>query len=360
VPAAPIVVYGASGYTGRLVVAEARRRGLDLVLSGRDGTKLRALARAGETARAAALDDRDALRHAFAGAAAVINCAGPFTRYGEPVLRAAIDTGVHYVDTTGEQGWIRRVFERHDDAARAAEVAAIPAVGFDYVPGDLICRLVADGLEPLDELVLAYGVQGFGATRGTMHSALEAVRAEGPRRPRRQSFTFPEPLGRQVMADYPCGEVVTVPRHTRVRTLTPLITATAFAPSPALAGAVPFVLPGLALALRTPAKALLDLAIDRLPEGPSEEDRRGARWTIAAVARGADGATRRGVVRGADVYGLTAVTAVHSAALLAAPGFDRSGALSPASAFDPAAFLEALGDHGVSHELDRAPAGAAS
>ena len=52
------------------------------------------------------------------------------------------------------------------------------------------------------------------------------------------------------------------------------------------------------------------------------------------------------------MYGLTAVTAVHAASLVAAEGFDRAGVLSPATAFDPAAFLDHLGDHGVSYELD--------
>jgi hypothetical protein len=70
------------------------------------------------------------------------------------------------------------------------------------------------------------------------------------------------------------------------------------------------------------------------------------------MARGEDGRVGRGLVSGGDVYGLTAVTAVHSAALLADSGYDRAGALSPASAFEPTEFFEYLGDHGVSYELD--------
>ena len=110
--------------------------------------------------------------------------------------------------------------------------------------------------------------------------------------------------------------------------------------------------PGLSLALHTPLKALADMAIQRLPEGPSEPDRRAARFTIVIVARGEDGRVARGQVSGSDVYGLTAVTAVHSAALLVDEGYDRAGALSPATAFDPAEFLGFLADHGVTYELD--------
>jgi len=364
--AGPIAVYGATGYTGKLVARELARRDLDFVLSGRSAGKLRALASdlgGDPPVRPASLDDRDALRHVLGDCAAVINCAGPFMRYGEPVVRAAVETGTHYVDTTGEQPFMQFIYERLDDAAKAAEVAVVPAVGFDYVPGDLISALAARGVEPLSEVVIAYAAQGFAATRGTLHSGLEMLRSGGLEyrdgslrpvgwRPRRVNFTFPAPIGRLAMLPYPSGEVLTVPRHTRTRNVLTLINAGVAAPPGMPEELVPLTQPALGLALRTPAKALADLAIDRLPEGPSEEQRRAARFTIVVIARGEDGRTGRGLVSGGDVYGLTAVTAVHSAAMLADSGYDRAGALSPASAFEPLEFLNYLGDHGVSFELD--------
>ncbi len=362
----PIAVYGATGYTGRLVAHELVRRGADVVLSGRSASKLRALS--GELGRdvpvrPASLDDRDALRHVFGECAAVINCAGPFAQYGEPVVRAAIETGTHYVDTTGEQPFMRFIYERLDDAAKAAEVAVIPAVGFDYVPGDLLSAIVARGLEPLSQLVLAYNARDFATTRGTLRSALGMLRTGGVEyrdgdwrdvgsRPRRAAFTFPAPLGRRAMVPYPSGEVLTVPRHTSTRNVVSLINADLAAPPGVPADLIRLSTPVVSLALRTPAMALANLAIDRLPEGPPEEQRRAARFDIAVVARGEDGREARGLVRGSDVYGLTAVTASHSALLLADPAYDRAGALSPASAFDPVAFLDHLGDHGLTYEHD--------
>ena len=369
----PIAVYGATGYTGKLVVREAVRRGLEVVLAGRSAERLRRVAHDLELqapVRTAAVDDRDALRHAFGDCAAVINCAGPFSRLGEPVVRAAVETGTHYVDTSGEQPYMKRIIDRYDDAAQAAEVAVVTSMGFDYVPGDLICRLAARDHEPLRELVVAYAVGGFGATRGTLHSTLEIMKGgdlayrDGDWRPAgagpmRASFRFPSPHGRQAVGKYPSGEVVTVPRHTDTRNVTSLITLSAFMPIDALAPVLPFTLPALSLALRTPLRPLIDIAIDRLPEGPSEDDRRAARFTIVAVAEGEDGRTGRGVVRGSDMYGLTAVTVVHGAALMAASGYDRFGALSPATAYEPIEFLNYLGDHGVSYELHPAAEGAA-
>jgi short subunit dehydrogenase-like uncharacterized protein len=143
------------------------------------------------------------------------------------------------------------------------------------------------------------------------------------------------------MSRFPAGEVITVPHHTRTRKVATLITTSTMAPGP-LAPLLPYALPGLALTLRTPLRGLLAKALAVLPEGPAEEARREARFTIVARARAADGTTRQGIVRGSDVYGLTAVSLVHGAQLLSAPGFGRAGALGPAAAFDPAAFLNHL------------------
>ena len=118
-----IAVYGATGYTGRLVAQELRRRGLTAVLSGRNASKLEAVkADLGVDwpVRPAAVDEPAALRAAFAGASVVINCAGPFTFYGAPVIEAAIAAGAHYCDTTGEQPYMQRVFTWFDEPARAA------------------------------------------------------------------------------------------------------------------------------------------------------------------------------------------------------------------------------------------------
>lgn len=361
----PIAVYGATGYTGTLVAHELRRCGLDMVLAGRNAEKLARLADAlggGIPTRAVELDDRAGLRHLLGDCAAVIDCAGPFMRYGEPIVRAAVETGTHYLDTTGEQPYIRLVHERFDEAARAAGVAVVPAMGFDYVPGDLIAHLVAQGVEPLRELVLAYAVKGVQPTRGTFRTVLEMAGDGGvlyedgdwrpaPLRATRARFPFPEPVGSQPVMRYPSGELLTVPRHVRTRRVTSLITVETIAGTAAAAPFLPLLQPAFTLALRSPLHALIEPLLARFPEGPSEERRRAARFTIVALAHGEDGRTRRGVVRGGDLYGLTAVTTVHGAALVAAEDYDRAGVLSPAQAFDAAAFLDVLAEHGVHSEL---------
>lgn len=361
-----IAIYGATGYTGRLVAAELVRRGVPVVLAGRNEVRLdEAVAHVreagGEVAgvRVAAVDDPQALIAALDGAAAVVNAAGPFVHTGAPVLRAAIAAGVHYVDTTGEQPWIRETFERFGTELERAGVAAVAGMGFDYVPGDLLCHLVGTTAEPLRELVVAYDVTGFEPTRGTMRSSLEMLKGgdvvyedgawvPAPPRPPRASVVFPPPVGRRVVSRYPSGEVITVPRHVRTRRVVSLISTRAVAPPP-LERALPHLTPAIGALLRTPLKERLDARIAGLPEGPPEDRRRAVRWTIVCLARGEDGREARGLVRGPDIYGLTAVTVSHGALLLAAG--DLSGAHAPATAFDAPAFLEHLQPFGVSWEL---------
>lgn len=360
-----IAVYGATGFTGTLVARELRRRELDCVLAGRDAAKLARLSErlgGGVATHAVELGDRDGLRHLLGDCAVVIDCAGPFMRWGEPVARAAVETGTHYVDTTGEQNYVELLHERFGDAARAAEVAVIPAAGFDYLPSDLIATLAADGLGPLRELTIAYATSGVRPTRGTTRTALEQaadgglVYEEGDWRPaplgvRRARFRFPDPVGWQPVTRYPSGEISIVPRHIEMQRLTTLMTVETLAGSRHLAPLMPLLLPAFSLALRTPLAGFLHAGVDRLREGPSEEQRAAERFTVVAVAEAAGGRRRSGVVRGGDVYGVTAATIVESAARMAAPGFSASGVLAPAEAFDPASFLDAVG---LDWELDPA------
>ena len=165
----PIAVYGATGYTGRLVVAELTAADLDFVVSGRNPTKLEALREElslDAPAVTARVDDPASLRALLADSPVLINCAGPFVRFGEPVLAAAVETGTHYLDTTGEQPFMKMAYERYGPGAARSGVAVVPAMGFDYVPGDMLASLTAGGMGELDEVSMNYSWQNFSPARG--------------------------------------------------------------------------------------------------------------------------------------------------------------------------------------------------
>ncbi len=275
----PIVVYGSTGYPGKLIASELERAGADFVLAGRNREKLDQVA-AGlgrdVEVQAVSLDDQAGLHSLLEGCSAVIACAGPFHLHGEPVMRAAVETGTHYLDTTGEQPYMRLAWERYDRPASEAGVAVIPAMGFDYVPGDMIASLTADGMGDLDTLRLGYRAK-MQPTRGTMLSALEMIKGgdvewrDGHFEPASQTasrgtFDFGPPLGELKMTRYPAGEHVTVPRHVNTRRIETMLSADSFAPG-AASHLMPAIFRGASLAMRTPLRALTAKLIPTLPEG---------------------------------------------------------------------------------------------
>lgn len=365
---APIAVYGATGFTGGLIARELKRAGVDFLVAGRDREKLEKLSEelGGVPFEAVSLDDPAGLREMLEPCSVVAACAGPFTLHGEPLVEAAVETGTHYLDTTGEQPFMRMVFDRY--GARAAEkgAALVSGMGFDYAPGDLIAALTADGMGPLEEIVVAYCVHGFAPTHGTALSGLEIMRGgdvvwdggewrAAPRSADGGRWHFPDPIGEQRMLRYPAGEQITVPRHVETARVRTLLNGMVVPPRlmPVAAAASPL----LGLAMRTPLRRAMGALIRRMPAAPSEKGRKASRFTISCEARGGSGA-RRGTVRGSDVYGLTAAGVAHGALLCANPDYGRSGALAPAQAFDPASFLAALTDFGVSTEVEPLPAAA--
>jgi len=363
--AGKIAVYGATGFTGKLIARELRRLGAEFLIAGRSREKLEAMSGelGGPPIAAVSVDDDRGLREMLAPCSTVIACAGPFTLHGEPVLRAAVETGTHYLDTTGEQPFIKLVFDRYGERAEAKGAALVSGMGFDYAPGDLIAALTAEGMGGLDEITIAYCVNDFAPTHGTALSALEMMQGgdfvwgEGDWRPAPRSadgghWRFPEPIGKQRMLRYPAGEQITVPRHVetaRVRTL-----LAGMVVPPRLMPLAVAATPVLGAAMRTPLRRAAGALVRRLPAAPGERRQAASTFVVECEAR-AGTRSRRGVVRGSDVYGLTAASLAHGAQLCADPSFDRSGALAPAQAFDPGSFLDALADFGLTHEVDPTP-----
>jgi len=172
------ILYGATGYTGRLIAAEANRRGLQPVLAGRDQAAVSAIAQdLGLEFKAFGLDNVQEIRDAIRGAALVLHCAGPFSATAAPMIKACLGEGVHYLDITGEID----VFEyahAHSEAARRPDVVLIPGVGFDVVPSDCLAASLVQRLPAATDLKLAFEMTG-GASPGTAKTSVEGIRKGG-------------------------------------------------------------------------------------------------------------------------------------------------------------------------------------
>ena len=172
-----IIVYGATGYTGRLVCAELHRRKLPFLIAGRDEAKLRKLAEScgGPEIAVAPLEDSVALQQAVARGKVVLDCAGPFVRMGRPVQDAALAAGVHFLDITGELPYMRETYAR-DAEARERKIALINSVGFDVVPTDCAAVMAARASgNPVERVRLAFASRPMKATQGTTRSAIESI-----------------------------------------------------------------------------------------------------------------------------------------------------------------------------------------
>ncbi len=306
-----VLVYGAYGHTGRFVVAELRKRGYDVVLSGRDAAKL-------PGGRPASVDDPASLDRALEGVAAVINCAGPFAETALPVAEAAIRAGVPYVDVAAE------LEANLDTLALAADTAVVPAMAFFGGLADLLATAAMGDWTTADEVHVAYGLSGWRPTAGTLAAGRVSRERRGGKRIRfaggrleyrddalpTREWPFPEPLGpRPVLGEFSMADIVTIPRHLKVRDVVSYMTVDA-AEGLAAAGG------------RDAAETFV---VDVVVRAGEEE--------------------RRIVARGEDIYAVSAPLAVEAVDRILAGRVKVKGVAPAGEMFDAADFLRALAPH---------------
>ncbi|MFC6007964.1 saccharopine dehydrogenase family protein [Angustibacter luteus] len=189
-----VVVFGATGFVGRLVadyLAEHAPASLRIGLGGRSLERLEAVRRTlGERARdwplivADGADD-DALAELAGRTRVVATTVGPYLRYGLPLAKACAAAGTHYADLTGEVLFVRASIDAVDESARASGARIVHACGFDSIPSDLGVLLLhqaaaADGAGELTDTTLVAVMKGgfSGGTIDSMRAQVEAVQSE--------------------------------------------------------------------------------------------------------------------------------------------------------------------------------------
>jgi short subunit dehydrogenase-like uncharacterized protein len=171
---ARLLIYGANGYTGRLIARAAAERGLAPVLAGRSREALAALAaELGCESRVFDLADPARVAAGIAGSRVVIHCAGPFSATAAPMLAACLAARVHYTDITGEIEVFEHAF-RQDAAARAAGIVVCPGTGFDVVPTDCLAAMLSAALPDATRLALGFDSRGS-MSRGTAATSIESL-----------------------------------------------------------------------------------------------------------------------------------------------------------------------------------------
>ena len=341
-----IVLFGATGYTGRLTAEAMVERELRPVLAARNRERLAALAEelgGMETAHAEVSDPRTVGALAE-GADVLVSTVGPFLRYGAAAAAAASTHGVAYLDSTGEPAFIRQVFERYGEAAEKSGSAMLTAFGWDFVPGNLAGGLA---LERAGEAAVRVDV-GYFATGharpsgGTLASLVGASTAPSfayrdgqvrEERGARRVRSFPVDGKELQGVSMGASEHFTLPRQApRLREVNAYLgwfgPASRAVQALSLGGQAALRLPGAATALNAATSRFLKGSSG----GPNAKERARGGSHIVGIAYDAAGEPLSEVhVTGIDGYTFTGRILAWGAERAA--GITKPGALGPAEAF---------------------------
>ncbi|ELY90460.1 saccharopine dehydrogenase family protein [Natrinema altunense] len=340
------LIYGAYGYTGRLIAREAVARGGSPVVAGRDGRAVAAQAdELGVVGRTVPVESAalDAVIEPFD---AVLNCAGPFAETAGPLADACLETGTDYLDITGEFAVFERLRQR-DLAAREAGCTLLPGVGFDVVPSDCLAAFLGEQLPDADRLALGIKSDG-GLSRGTARTLVDQLGTGGVVRRNGRLIQVPTAFrsreidfgdGPEHAVTIPWGDVVTAAHSTGIDSVA------VYAAVPAWASRALSAVDSLAWLLeREPVERALKRLVDARIEGPDERQlATGSAVVWGEVVDEATGRRACARLRTPDPYALTAEAAVSAAQRVLEGGQVPAGFQTPASAFGSEFVLELSG-----------------
>ena len=300
-----LMIYGATGYTGRMAAQHAKTLGLNLVLAGRNAERLASLAVELDapyrvfTADTAQLEGIDVL----------LNFAGPFAQTAAALMRACIANGTDYLDITAEIN----VYRLAEQLGAEADVMLLPGVGWDVVPTDCLAMHVASRVQQPQSIKIALQVPGA-MSRGSALSVSEI-------------------LGAGVMARIE-GELVATP-DAQPQHLD-------FGDGPALCAPLSFgdlvtawhssAIPTIAMYVHITGEAFPEGDLSLLPDGPTPAQRDAIRARAVAEVTGRDGSVARSGIETVNGYSYTPLAAVEAARRVLG-GERRAGFETPAKLF---------------------------
>jgi short subunit dehydrogenase-like uncharacterized protein len=343
-----VLLYGATGYTGRLIIDEAVEKGLAVVLAGRNRKTISELATQYNLPyRVAGLTDADELDAILKDITVVLHAAGPFSVTAEPMIAACIRNKVHYLDITGEIGVFEYAHSLNGQAIEAG-IMLLPGCGFDVVPTDSMASWLHEQLPDATHFELAFVTIGGGVSHGTASSMVAKLGEGGAIR--KNGKIIPHPLGKSgkwvdfegrrfFVMSIPWGDVSTAFYTTGIPNI---MTYTGMPPM------VYRILKGQALfnwlLRRKFTRQLLQSKIDHRGAGPDAEKRALSSSMVKAEVRNQQGIVKKGILYGPDGYTMTARASVLIAGKVVNGQF-TTGFQTPAGCYGNKMVLEIEGVH---------------
>lgn len=318
-----MMIYGATGYTGRMAAEHANAAGIPLVLAGRSAKPLASLADELEVEhRTFGLSDRDAIDAALAGVSVLLNCAGPFHRSAEPLMHACLRSSVHYLDIAAELDSYR-LAEELDEAAKMAGVMLLPGSGGSVAMLGCLAGHAASRLVSARRIAVALHVSGS-MSRGSAISARENLVTETLRR--QDGRLVPRSANEIASFNFGNGPVpcfaVTLPDLITIAKATGALDVETF--------------------VHVSGNAFSKGDVADLPDGPTQAERDANPYQAAAEVTAADGTIARSVLHTVNGYSFTPMAAAE-AARRALAGEVKPGFQTPAGLFG-IAFAETIAD----------------
>jgi short subunit dehydrogenase-like uncharacterized protein len=330
-----VAVIGATGYTGRFVVAELLRRGMTPIAIARNGAALEA-ADFGEGVirRRATIDDAEALDRALRGVHAIINVAGPFIDTAEPVANAALRAKIHYVDIAAEQKSTAKLFAEYDRPAREAGIVIVPAMAFFGGLSDLMVTALMKDWDAADSVETLIGFDRWHPTRGTRNTIERKTVGNlvfvggrlvpAAELPAEKTWHFAQPIGEQAVLEIPFSETILLSRHVKTGVHHNYIT-------------------------RVAVNEVLDPSTP--PPKAADAMGRSAQNFVLEVVVSRGGEQRRAFTRGRDAYAVTAPLTGEAVERLIGGKFRSTGVKAPGEVFDAEELLRSLASGHATFEV---------
>lgn len=340
-----LLIYGAYGYSGRLITREAVNRGLRPLLAGRNRNSLQEWGREMNLpTQTVALGESERLRSLLEDVSVVLHCAGPFARTAHPMVEACLATGTHYFDITGEP----EVFlDLREYATRAKEqgVMLLPGMGFDVVPTDCLESHVVDRVPSATTLEVALLLRS-GVSRGTLKTMIEQMGKGGLVRRDGQLVSVPSGwVSRTVDFGEAPRTVVSIPEASVVTSgvSTDVPNVTVYIALPKLARVLLSASRYISGILEwRPLRQLLHRLVEWGHSGPSPAARRRGHSVVWAAARKGTNPPRISRLSGPDPYTFTARAALRGVEK-GLDGHVPTGFQTPSTAFGPDFVLDIQG-----------------
>ena len=191
------LLYGANGYTGKLIAKLAATYNLQPILAGRREAFIKPLADELQLPyRIIDLDNKTELENVLSSVKLVLHAAGPYAYTAKQMIEACLQTGVHYIDINGDIA-VFEMLKKQDAAAKEKNIMVMPGVGFDVVPTDCLALQLKNKMPEATHLKLAFASIGGGLSHGTVITMADKIGEGGA--VRENGKIVSKPLGQKGM-----------------------------------------------------------------------------------------------------------------------------------------------------------------